>query len=87
MAGPVERVLDTHPAVAEVAVWKRPDAEWGERVVAWVVAADPSAPPTIGELKDTVATELAPWAAPKEIVLVTELPRTSSGKVRRTDLT
>ena len=33
----VERVLDAHPGVAEVAVWKRADPEWGERVVAWVV--------------------------------------------------
>ncbi len=83
----VERVLGALPGVAEVAVWKRPDAEWGERVVAWVVTADPSAPPTTGELRDAVAAELAPWAAPKEVVLVAELPRTSSGKVRRTDLT
>ena len=82
----VERVLGAHPGVAEVAVWKRPDPEWGERVVAWVVAADPSAPPTTGELRDAVAAELAPWAAPKELVFVPELPRTASGKVRRSDL-
>jgi O-succinylbenzoic acid--CoA ligase len=82
----VERVLGAQPGVAGVAVWKRPDAEWGERVVAWVVAADPSAPPATGELREAVASELAPWAAPKDFVLVTELPQTSSGKVRRTDL-
>ena len=35
----VERVLAARPGVAEVAVWKRPDPEWGERVVAWVVPA------------------------------------------------
>ena len=34
----VERVLSTNQNVAEVAVWKRPDPEWGERVVAWIVA-------------------------------------------------
>ncbi len=43
---PVERVLSRHAAVGEVAVWKRPDPEWGERVVAWVVPADPVHPPT-----------------------------------------
>ena len=41
----VEHVLAGHPEVAEVAVWKRPDPEWGERVVAWVVPVDPFAPP------------------------------------------
>jgi len=80
----VERVLSTHRDVAEVAVWKRPDPEWGERVVAWVVAAD--AQPKSEELKELVAGTLSPWAAPKEIVFTTELPRTPSGKVKRSEL-
>ena len=83
---PVEQLLATHPAVAEVAVWKRPDPEWGERVVAWVVPADPSSPPALGDLRDLVAATLSPWAAPKELVVVGALPRTPSGKVRRADL-
>jgi len=80
----VERVLATHRGVAEVAVWKRPDPEWGERVVAWVVPAQP--PPDVRELKELVAGAIAPWAAPKEIVFTTALPRTASGKVRRSEL-
>ena len=40
----VEQVLSGHPGIDQVAVWKRPDPEWGERVVAWVVPRDPSAP-------------------------------------------
>ena len=83
---PVEQVIATHPGVAEAAVWRRPDEEWGERVVAWVVARDAAAPPTLGALRDLVAAQLPPWAAPKELVLVDALPRTSSGKVRRRDL-
>ncbi|HEX4244432.1 MAG TPA: AMP-binding protein [Acidimicrobiales bacterium] len=82
----VENALAGHPGVDEVAVWKRPDAEWGERVVAWVVATDPSSPPLLGELRDVVGAQVAPWAAPKEVVVVTELPRTPSGKVRRAGL-
>src|SRR6185437_2480559 len=82
----VEQLLATHPGVAEVAVWKRPDAEWGDRVVAWAVPADPSAPPTLRSLADLATATLSPWAAPKELVLVDALPRTPSGKVRRTDL-
>jgi O-succinylbenzoic acid--CoA ligase len=82
----VEHALSGQPGVAEVAVWKRPDPEWGERVVAWVVPADPTAPPALGELREAVAAQVAPWAAPKELVVVAELPRTASGKVRRADL-
>ncbi len=77
----VERVLSAHPAVAEVAVWKRSDPEWGERVVAWVVPADDA--PSLDDLRRVVAEAIAPWAAPKELVIVDDLPRTASGKVRR----
>jgi O-succinylbenzoic acid--CoA ligase len=77
----VERALISHPAVAEVAVWKRPDAEWGERVVAWVVPTDDA--PTLEELREIVAEAVAPWAAPRELVIVDDLPRTAAGKVRR----
>jgi O-succinylbenzoic acid--CoA ligase len=82
----VEAVLASHTKVAEVAVWKRPDPEWGERVVAWVVATDVADPPTLDELAELVGERLAPWAAPKELVCVDTLPRTASGKVRRTAL-
>ena len=77
----VERILMAHPGVAEVAVWKRSDPEWGERVVAWVVPSDDA--PSLDELRQVVADGIAPWAAPKELVLVDDLPRTAAGKVRR----
>jgi o-succinylbenzoate---CoA ligase len=80
----VERALISHPAVAEVAVWKRPDPEWGERVVAWVVPTETA--PTLEELREIVAETVAPWAAPKELVIVDDLPRTAGGKVRRREL-
>ncbi len=77
----VERILAAHPGVAEVAVWKRPDPEWGERVVAWVVPTDDG--PSLDELRQMVTDGIAPWAAPKELVLVDDLPRTAAGKIRR----
>jgi O-succinylbenzoic acid--CoA ligase len=82
----VERVLDAHPGVAEVAVVGRPDPEWGQRVVALVVPADPAAPPTLAELRDVVRTELPAYAAPRELELVAALPRTSLGKLARARL-
>jgi acyl-coenzyme A synthetase/AMP-(fatty) acid ligase len=75
-----------HPYVAEVAVWKRSDPEWGERVVAWVVPSDDSPSPSLEELRQIVADTIAPWAAPKELVIVDDLPRTAAGKVRRREL-
>jgi o-succinylbenzoate---CoA ligase len=80
----VERVLSAHPDVAEVAVWKRSDPEWGERVVAWIVPSDEA--PSLDELRRIVAETIAPWAAPKELVIVDDLPRTAAGKVRRREL-
>ena len=77
----VERVLGTLDAVAEVAVWRRDDPTWGERVVAWVVPRGRA--PTLEELRERVTAELAPWAAPKELVVLDALPRGRSGKVDR----
>jgi len=82
----VEDVLASHPGVAEVAVWKRPDPVWGERVVAWVVPAGDAAVPGLDELRDLVAGRIARWAAPRELVIVDALPRTPGGKVRRAAL-
>jgi o-succinylbenzoate---CoA ligase len=83
---PVERVLGAHPGVAQVAVWKRADPDWGERVVAWVVPTDPARPPGLDDLRALVAAELPRWAAPRELVVTDRLPRTGSGKVRRSAL-
>ncbi|MCU1454330.1 MAG: menE [Acidimicrobiales bacterium] len=83
---PVEAVLATHPAVAEVSVAGRPDPEWGERVVAWVVPQDAAAPPTLAELRAHVRRSLPAFTAPRQLVLVDRLPRTALGKVRRHDL-
>jgi O-succinylbenzoic acid--CoA ligase len=82
----VEAVLREHPGVAEVGVAGAPDPEWGERVVAWVVPSDPAAPPTLQELRAHARDRLAPAKAPRQLVLVTELPRTASGKLRRAGL-
>ena len=82
----VEAILTELDSVAEAAVVGRPDPEWGQRVVAVVVPADPAAPPTLDELRDAVKGRLGPWAAPKALELVTSLPRTSIGKVRRGQL-
>ena len=81
--GPVEDAIRDHPGVADVAVAGRPDPDWGEAVVAWVVPADPANPPALADLRGLVADRVARFAAPRRLVLVDSLPRTSIGKVRR----
>jgi len=81
--GEVEAALRSHPAVADCAVFGRPDPSWGERVVAAVVPRDPAAPPTLEALRDHVGAVLGRHQAPRELVLVESLPRTALGKLRR----
>ncbi len=82
----VEAVLGNHPGVKEVAVAGRSDGEWGQRVVAWVVPRHAANPPTLASLRRSAKRALAPYSVPKELVLVDELPRTASGKLRRARL-
>lgn len=82
----VEAALRDHPSVLEVAVGGRLDPEWGQRVVAWVVPADPGHPPSLEELRGFAERALPRHKAPRELVIVQELPRTFSGKVRRAAL-
>ncbi|MEX2293124.1 MAG: AMP-binding protein [Acidimicrobiales bacterium] len=82
----VERALASHPGVREVAVVGHPDAEWGQRVVAFVVPVDASQVPTLKDLRTLAKETLPPYAAPTVVTVVESLPRTASGKVRLSDL-
>jgi len=79
----VERVLARHPAVAEVCVAGRPDPEWGQRVVAFVVPAPAADPPALAELRSYAREHLSPAKLPREVVLVDAIPRTAGGKPLR----
>jgi O-succinylbenzoic acid--CoA ligase len=83
---PVERALAQLPGVAALAVAGAPDPEWGQRVVAYVVAADAARPPTLADLRARVKEVLPAWCAPRQLVVVDVLPRTALGKVRRDQL-
>ncbi|MET3936968.1 long-chain-fatty-acid--CoA ligase [Arthrobacter sp. OAP107] len=81
----VEQALMSHPAVIEAAVVGVPDDRWGERPKAFVVPSVPDGV-TEAELIEHVRTRIARYKAPREIVLVTDLPKTSTGKIRKLEL-
>jgi o-succinylbenzoate---CoA ligase len=82
----VEEALRAHPAVAEAAVVGRPDPEWGQAIVAYLVIAGEAPGPGDEALVAHCRERLARHKAPKEIHRVAELPRTGSGKVARARL-
>ena len=84
----VESALVEHPAVAEAAVVAAPDEERGSAVRAVVVLRDGHAPGDglARELQDHVKALTAPYKYPRIVDFADELPKTSSGKVRRAAL-
>ena len=84
----VENALLEHPAVAESAVVSSPDSVRGEVVKAFIILRPDYTPSheLIKELQDHVKTITAPYKYPRKIEFVDSLPKTPSGKIRRTEL-
>lgn len=78
----VEHALSSHPAVADAAVIAVPDERWGERPKAFVVLTSGG---SVGEaeLIGHVKQHIAKFKAPKSVDFVLDLPRTSTGKIRK----
>jgi long-chain acyl-CoA synthetase len=77
----VEEVLLTHDAVREVSVIGRPDSDWGEAVVAYVVGEV-----SPGELDSLCLARIARFKRPKDYVFVDALPKNNYGKILKTEL-
>ncbi|MCV7014903.1 o-succinylbenzoate--CoA ligase [Mycolicibacterium madagascariense] len=82
----VEAALETHPTIADCAVFGVADERLGQRVVAAVVLTPGAAAPTLDEVRTHVERTLEPTAAPREVHVVDELPRRGIGKVDRKEL-
>ncbi|MFN3003810.1 acyl-CoA ligase FadD12 [Mycolicibacterium wolinskyi] len=79
----VEKVLAGHPEVAEAAVIGVDDEQFGQRLAAFVVL---SGAVNVDELKAHVRENLANYKVPREITVLDELPRNSTGKIARREL-
>ncbi|WP_443051214.1 acyl-CoA synthetase [Streptomyces sp. JV185] len=85
-AGEIENALLDHPGVREAAVTGEPDPDLGERIVAWVVPADPASPPSAEELAGHVAAQLSPHKRPRTVRYLDALPRNDLGKIMKRSL-
>jgi len=89
IAGPeVEVTLLMHPAVRECGVVGAPDPDRGAIVKAYVMLAEDYEPSgeLVKTLQDYVKAEISPYKYPRAIVFVSELPKTSTGKLQRSEL-
>jgi len=77
--------LLTHPDVADAGVFGVTDPDFGQRLAAYIVPS-PEAAPSEDELRDFVRARLARHKVPREVRFVDALPRTSTGKIKRRDL-
>ena len=81
----VETTLAAHPEVTEASVMGVDDEQYGQRLAAFVVLA-PGASATPDMLKQHVRDSLANYKVPREILVLDELPRSSTGKILRNEL-
>ncbi len=84
----VESVLIEHPAVVESAVVPAPDEDRGSVVKAYIVVGKDYEPSDelAREIQDYCKAQTAPYKYPRQIEFIAELPKTTSGKIRRVEL-
>ncbi len=81
----LENLLMAHPAVAEAAVIAIPDERWGERPLAAVVLRD-GQEAGADDLREHLAGHYAKWQLPERFEFIDEIPRTATGKFKKTTL-
>jgi fatty-acyl-CoA synthase len=81
----LENLLMAHPAVSEAAVIAIPDDKWGERPLAAIVLRE-GEEATPEDLREHLTKEFAKWQVPERFEFIDEIPRTATGKFKKTEL-
>jgi fatty-acyl-CoA synthase len=81
----MENLLMGHAAIAEAAVIAIPNDEWGERPMAIVVLRE-GAEATADDLRKHLSAAFAKWQLPERVEFIDEIPRTATGKFKKTAL-
>jgi fatty-acyl-CoA synthase len=81
----LENLLMAHEAVAEAAVIAIPDEQWGERPLAVIVARE-NQTVEAEDLKAHLAQQYAKWQIPDRFEFIDQIPRTATGKFKKTAL-
>lgn len=79
----VESMLYSHPSILEAAIVARPDEFWGETPCAFVTLKDCTDKPTEKEIVEFCRSRMPRYMVPKTIVFISELPKTSTGKIQK----
>jgi fatty-acyl-CoA synthase len=78
----IEDVLIEHPSVAEAAVFGAPDPKWGEVIVA-AIRPPPGCPVDPEEIKRFIASRIARYKVPEDVIAVEAFPLTPTGKIQK----
>ncbi len=80
----IEEILRTHPAISDCSVVGIPNEEWGELVVAVIIANDPNI--DLKALNTWMREKMPAYKTPRQYKIIDELPRNAMGKVTKNDL-
>jgi fatty-acyl-CoA synthase len=78
----LENIAQAHPAIQEAAIVARPDVRWGERPVL-VAVLKPGATFSRADMRAHYEGKISKWCMPDDVVIVTELPHTATGKLSK----
>ena len=82
----MEAVVEQHPAVADLGVFAKPDAKWGE-LLCIAIVTKPKQHLSLAQLDAYCRDKIAAYKIPKYLLLLDKIPRNHTGKVLRQELT